>query len=270
MTTKTIAFHSSRGGTGKTVIATNLATIWAKKGLKIALLDLDFRAPSLAGTFSKAIKKQPKYWLNDFISGRCKIEQALIDVTSAYGLKGKLFLGLANPSIEAIRNTMDKSLAWEVSAIKRLFSMRKTLFKEMNMDYIILDTSPGLQYSSTNAVVSSDIAIIVTTNDEVDLIGSKNLIENLYIELDKKPIVLINKIFPETQLTTNKIEKEIINKIEKQLKSPIVAAILCYCDVLQAKRTAILAIEKPNHPFVKNLETMAKTLFLTNKLNLED
>ncbi len=58
--TKTLAFHSSRGGTGKTVIATNLATIWAKKGLKIALLDLDFRAPSLAGTFSKAIKKQPK------------------------------------------------------------------------------------------------------------------------------------------------------------------------------------------------------------------
>ena len=268
MTTKIIAFHSSRGGTGKTVIATNLATIWAKKGLKIALLDLDFRAPSLAGAFSKAIKKQPDYWLNDFISGRCKIEQALIDVTSVYGLKGKLFLGLANPSIEAIRDTMDKSRAWEVSAVKRLFSMRKTLFKEMDMDYIILDTSPGLQYSSINAVVSSDIAIIVTTNDEVDLKGSKNLIENLYIELDKKPVVLINKIFPETQTPTKTTEKEIINKIEKQLKSPIVAAILCYCDVLQAKRTTNLAIEKPNHPFIKNIETIAKTLFLTNKLKL--
>ncbi|MCW3997823.1 MAG: AAA family ATPase [Candidatus Bathyarchaeota archaeon] len=270
MTTKTLAFHSSRGGTGKTVIATNLATIWANKGLKIALLDLDFRAPSLAGAFSKAIKKQPKYWLNDFISGRCKIEQTLIDVSSTYRLKGKLYLGLANPSIEAIRSTMDKSRAWEVSAVKRLFSMRKTLFKEMNIDYIILDTSPGLQYSSINAVVSSDISIIVTTNDEVDLKGSENLIENLYLELDKKPVVLINKVLPETQLHTNKTEKELINKIENQLKSPIIAAILCYCDVLQAKRTSILAIEKPNHAFVKNLETIAKTLFLTNKLNFEE
>ena len=270
MTTKTLAFHSSRGGTGKTVIATNLAAIWAKKGLKIALLDLDFRAPSLAGAFSNAIEKQPKYWLNDFISGRCKIEQTLIDVTNFYGLKGKFFLGLANPSIEAIRNTIDKSRSWEVSAVKRLFSMRKTLFKKFNMDYIILDTSPGLQYSSINAVVSSDIAIIVTTNDEVDLKGSKNLIENLYIELDKKPVVLINKIFPETQTQIKDTEKEIIKKIEKQLKSPIITSMLCYCDVLQAKRTSIIAIEKPKHPFVKNLEMMAKTLFLANKLNIEE
>jgi hypothetical protein len=83
-------------------------------------------------------------------------------------------------------------------------------------------------------------------------------------------MVLINKVFPETQTPKNKIEKEIISKIEKQLKSPIIAAILCYCDVLQAKRTSILAIEKPNHPFVKNLETIAKTLFLTDKLNFKE
>lgn len=270
MTLKTIAFHSSRGGTGKTVIATNLATIWAKKGLRIALLDLDFRAPSLAGAFSKVITNSPKYWLNDYISGRCKIEEALIDITSAYKFKGKLFLGLANPSIEAIRSTMDKSRSWEVSAVKRLFSMREKLSKKMNIDYIIFDTSPGLQYSSVNAVVSSDTAIIVTTNDEVDLEGSKNLIENLYMELDKKPVILINKIFPQTNQAAKNTEKEVINKIERQLKSPIVASILCYCDVLQAKRTSILAIEKPNHPFIKDLDTIAKTLFLTNKLNLDE
>jgi septum site-determining protein MinD len=270
MTTKVIAFHSSRGGTGKTVIASNLAVIWAKKGLKVALLDLDFRAPSIAGAFSKALKKQPDCWLNDFISGRCKIEKALIDVTNTYSLKGKLFLGLSNPSIEAIQSTMDKSRSWEVSAVKRLFSIRDTLFKKMKMDYIILDTSPGLQYSSVNAVVSSDTAIIVSTNDELDLNGSKNLIENLYVELDKKPVVLVNKIFPETQTSTKITKKEIINKIEKQLKSPVVAAMLCYCDVLQAKRSTILAMEKPNHPFIKNLETIAKTLFLTNKLNFEE
>ena len=138
------------------------------------------------------------------------------------------------------------------------------------MDYIILDTSPGLQYSSINAVVSSDIAIIVTTNDEIDLKGSENLIKDLYIELDKKPVVLINKIFPETNSSIKTTEKKIINKIEKQLKSPVLAAILCYCEVLNAKRTKILAIEKPNHPFIKNLETIAKTLFLTNKLNFEE
>lgn len=269
MTTKTLTFHSSRGGTGKTVIATNLAAIWAKKGLKIALLDFDFRAPSLAGGFSKVIKEMPNCWLNDYISGRCKINQSLIDVSGIFGLKGELHIGLANPSIEAIRNTMDKSRAWEVSAVKRLFSMRKTLFKEMKIDYIILDTSPGLQYSSINAVVSSDISIIITTNDEVDLLGTKRLIEELYLELEKNPIVLINKIFPETRLLTEQNQKKLISEIENQLESPIITTIPCYCEVLRAKRTSIIAIEKPNHPFTKNLEKIAKTLFLADKIMLE-
>lgn len=260
MTGKTIAIHSSRGGTGKTVLATNLATIWAQKGRNVAILDLDFRAPSLAGVFSKVITKPNECWLNDFLSGRCKIEQALINITQTLGLKGKLLLGLANPSIEAIRNTIDRSRSWEVTAVKKLFSLRSTLINKMGVDYIILDTSPGVQYSSINAIVSSDISIIVSTNDNVDLDGLKNLIKDLYSELGKKPLVLINKIFPETHLLSNENEEEEIIQIEKQLGSSIIGAIPCYCDVLRAKRTSILAIEKPNHSFIKKLERIAKTL----------
>lgn len=260
MSKKTITIHSSRGGTGKTVLATNLAVILAKKGQKVALFDLDFRAPSLDGVFSNIIKKPTDYWLNDFLSGQCKINQILNDVTTQLGLKGKLLIGLANPSIEAIRNTIDKSRSWEVTVVKRLFSMRKTLFKDFNTDYIILDTSPGMQYSSINAAVSSDISIIVSTNDEVDLKGLKNLINDLYLELDKKTLVLINKIFPETIYTTQKNEKEEIEKIEEQLESAIIGVIPCYCDVLQAKRSTIMVLEKPNHPFTKKLEDIAKIL----------
>ena len=58
---RVISIHSSRGGTGKTVIATNLAAIYANKGLNVALLDLDFRAPTLAAVFSKTIKRPIKH-----------------------------------------------------------------------------------------------------------------------------------------------------------------------------------------------------------------
>jgi len=65
MTGKTIAIHSCRGGTGKSVIAANLAIILARKGLDIALLDLDFRAPSLAASLSKDDTGLVKWRLND-------------------------------------------------------------------------------------------------------------------------------------------------------------------------------------------------------------
>ena len=116
------------------------------KGLNVALLDLDFRAPSLATVFSKGIRDPVRHWLNDFLDGRCTVEQALINVSEAYGLKGRLLIGLANPAIEAIRNTMEKSRAWEVTAVKKLFSLRSTLFNDMNIDCCIFDTSPGVQY----------------------------------------------------------------------------------------------------------------------------
>ena len=61
---KVIALHSSRGGTGKTTIATNLAVDYAREGMNVALLDLDFRAPSLFGVFSNTLKKSMRYWRN--------------------------------------------------------------------------------------------------------------------------------------------------------------------------------------------------------------
>jgi MinD-like ATPase involved in chromosome partitioning or flagellar assembly len=46
-----ITVHSYKGGTGKTLFSVNLAISLAKRGRKVCLLDLDFRAPSLNAIF---------------------------------------------------------------------------------------------------------------------------------------------------------------------------------------------------------------------------
>jgi MinD-like ATPase involved in chromosome partitioning or flagellar assembly len=270
MRKKAMSIHSSRGGTGKTVIAANLAAIYAIKGLNVALLDLDFCAPSLVDVFSKGIREPVGYWLNDFLDGRCKAEQALTDASEAYGLKGKLLLGLANPAIEAIRNTMEKSRAWEVTAVKRLFSLRSALFDDMDIDCCIIDTSPGVQYTSINAVVSSDISVVVATLDSLELKGLKNMLAELYDAFAKRTVVLINKVFPETRVWSSEKQKSMVSKMEKVLKHPIIGVIPCYCDVLQAKRTSLLAVDKPHHPFLRNLEEIAEKLGSINEKNAEE
>ena len=45
--TRSIAFHSYKGGTGKSTIGSNMAALMAMRGLKVVLLDLDVYAPSL-------------------------------------------------------------------------------------------------------------------------------------------------------------------------------------------------------------------------------
>jgi septum site-determining protein MinD len=253
---KTISIHSSRGGTGKTVIATNLACVLANRGFNVALLDFDFRAPSLVIIFSKALNSPVKYWLNDFLNGRCKEVQVLIDISNFYNLKGKLQVGLANPSVEAINNLTQKSQAWETTAVKKLFSLLSSLNSDMGIDYCIFDTSPGVQYSSVNALASSDVCVIIMNSDLVDLTGTKNMLKDIFDILDKKTVIILNKFSPENRVVPNK-ESDFAFKIEEILKHPVISKIPCYCDVLQAQRMALLAIERPDHPFVRKLEEVA-------------
>ena len=250
---KTLSIHSSRGGTGKTVVATNIAVVLANRGCNVALLDMDFRAPSLSMVFSKQLDQPVKYWLNDYLENRCTPRQAVIELPKT-SLKGNLFLSLANPAIEAITSIMEKSREWEVSALKKIFSLRAFLFDELNIDYCIFDTSPGVQYSSVNAAVASDVSIVVTTLDLLDIDGVKRLILDLYDSVAKKTLVLLNKVYPETCPWSANKQRELIRITESALGHQVIGIIPCYCQVLQAGRVSFLAEERPFHPFLKNLD----------------
>src|SRR5918911_2049993 len=105
-----IAFHSYKGGTGKTTIAANLAALLAKRGYRVFLLDLDVYAPSLQAYFDM----EPAKWINDFLWNNAKVEEILMDLTSTVLPRsgstndgngsssggGKLYVGFCNPKKE--------------------------------------------------------------------------------------------------------------------------------------------------------------------------
>lgn len=257
---KVIATHSSRGGTGKTTLATNLAITYLNKGLNVALLDLDFRAPSIFNLFSKKVQLPVTKWLNDFMLDKCELEEALVDVAAEFGSSGKLLLGLANPSLEAIRSLTGRSRAWEVSAAKKLFSIRTTLFDDYHIDCCILDTSPGIHYTSINSVVSSDVTLVVATLNPVDIEGVKNMLTEFYEEFEKKAVILINKTFPQTRFWSESERNNLVDQMETALGHKVIGTIPCYCDVLETNSGSFLVVEQPHHPFVKDLQEVAKKL----------
>lgn len=248
---KIIAVHSYKGGTGKTLMAINLATALVQRGKKVCLLDLDFRAPSL---YAALQADGSEYWLNDYLNGVCEIKRVLVDSTEKSGLNGgRLLLGLANPNTEAIRDMTAKDRKWEMRALGRLLALKNSLLNDMELDYIIFDTSPGLQYSSINAIVSADIILVVTTQDTSDVLGTRRMVQELYDLFDKKAALLLNK----TLLRTTSVEKEmkeIAGQYEKTYNLPVMQVIPCFCDVLKAGGTFIFSKEKPDHPFTKILE----------------
>lgn len=251
---KIIAVHSYKGGTGKTLMAINLATTFVAHGKKVGLLDLDFRAPSL---YAALKTNGAEYWLNDYLNGVCEIKRTMTDLTEKYGFNGgRLLVSLANPNTEAIRDMSAKDRKWEMRALGRLLALKNSFLNDMELDYVIFDTSPGLQYSSINAIVSADVVLVVTTQDTSDVQGTRRMIKELYELFDKKATLLLNK----TLIGTASFEKE-KNEIAKQYEEtynlPMLEVVPCFCDVLKAGGTFIFSKEKPDHPFTKILEEIA-------------
>ena len=240
-----LTFHSYKGGTGKTLLSINLAAILANSGQRVCLLDLDFSAPSLHAIFKNV---ETEYWMNDYLNRACEIDKVLKDCDSNCVAKGRLFVGLANPSSEAIRDISSKNRRWAMEALGRLLSLKDSLLEGLHFDYVILDTSPGLQYSSINAVVSADAVFVVTTLDRSDMEGTQRMTQGLYRLFNRKTRVILNKV-PYDFLPLEKLERKL-----ESLQLPIIGAIPCSCDILVAKGEYFFASKKPSHVFTRTLQ----------------
>jgi len=253
---KIVAVHSYKGGTGKTLLSLNLAVLYANRGKNVCLLDLDFRAPSLHSILKV---KNAEYWVNDYLNGVYDIKKVLVDLSKTHAKRGRLLVGLANPSTEAIREMSAKDRKWEMKALGRLLSLKNSLLNDMEIDYIIFDTSPGLQYSSINAIVSADIVLVVSGMDISDIKGTQRMIDELYDLFEKKTGLIMNKIFADF-LSTKGHRQDLAKKLMNNSNLPIVDMIPCFCDILRTGGTKLFANEDPDHPFVKILNRIATTV----------
>src|SRR3990170_7129205 len=206
---KIVTVHSYKGGTGKSLVSINLAVTFAKQGKRVCLLDLDFRAPSL---FAMLQVENVHCWLNDYLNGTCEIGKVLVDLSHRIQSDDKLFVCLANPAIEAIRDMSAKERKWEVRALRKLMSLKDASLDEKGFDYLIFDTSPGVQYSSMNSIMIADFVVVVTTGDRSDVDGTRRMVRELYNLFEKKTGLVLNKVLDAASLSKRQ-------EMDKKVKS---------------------------------------------------
>jgi MinD-like ATPase involved in chromosome partitioning or flagellar assembly len=257
-----IAVHSYKGGTGKTSLSVNLAATFAKRGKKVAIFDLDFRAPSL---FAILKASNVRKYFNDYLNNSCEINEVLMDLSPRISGEGKFMVGFANPSTEAIRDMSSKDRKWEMRALGKLLDLKDSLFNQENFDYVFFDTSPGLQYSSINAIVAANFVVIPTTGDHSDVQGTKKMLLELYNLFEKKTGLVLNKVL-DTSYRANRSELE--QQFLTDYRAPLLGVIPCFCEVLRAEGDYIFPEDKPNHPLTKILLEIAENLEKKQKNSL--
>jgi septum site-determining protein MinD len=129
----------------------------------------------------------------------------------------------------------------------------------MGFDYLICDTSPGLQYSSINAIVSADVVLVISGMDISDIRGTQRMIDELYDLFEKKTGLIMNKVFAETLLSKSQ-RSDLAKQLMNNANLPLIEMIPCFCDILKTGGTNIFATENPEHPFIKTLDKVATSI----------
>ena len=90
---KIISVHSFRGGTGKSNTTANVAALLAMDGSRVGVVDTDIASPGIHVLFNLD-ETEMVHSLNDYLWGKCAIEEAAHDVTGHVGgeIKGQIFL----------------------------------------------------------------------------------------------------------------------------------------------------------------------------------
>ena len=205
--------HSYRGGTGKTLLATNLAGAYAKNE-KVCLLDYDFSAPSLHGSLKVPT---PDFWINDVLNDDCEIEDAITE------FQPNIYVGMANPEAEAIRDIVGKSRSWQTEALQKTVNIKETL-SEMDFGKLIFDTPPGLAYSAINAVIASDVIALVMRLESIDILGTKETMKGVYDLLEKPTFIVVNMVLPAQKAA-------LASSLENIFPDQPIVYVPCLCDV---------------------------------------
>jgi MinD-like ATPase involved in chromosome partitioning or flagellar assembly len=185
-----ISVHSFRGGTGKSNTTANLAALLAADGKRIGIVDTDIQSPGIHVLFG-VDPSQVKYSLNDFLWGKCEIGQAAYDMSDREGIKlpGKLYLIPSSVKTGDIARVLH--YGYDVNLLREGF---KKLIDELNLQYLFIDTHPGLNEETLLSIALSDILMIILRPDQQDYQGTAVTVEvSGHLEVPKIFLV-VNKI----------------------------------------------------------------------------
>ncbi len=277
---KCISFHSYKGGTGKTTIATNFSFLLASKGYSVYLLDLDFYAPSLYSYFDI----EPNLWINDYLMGNASIDDIMVDVKPYLKpeFKGELYLGFSKGGKEDIyklEGNLHSDKEQKLKQFRNFISMREEILVGREADFIIMDTSPGIRYWSINSIVVSDIVLLTLKMGDLDLKGTIKMINEIYSSLIESGSIcklLLNRVsgycIPshkndapefETNLESQylqKVTKMVNDTLSGSVKVDTLAEIPCYCDIQFREREFLTVSELPNHPFSIKIDDLVEKI----------
>jgi MinD-like ATPase involved in chromosome partitioning or flagellar assembly len=251
---KIVSIHSFRGGTGKSNTTANLAAQAAVLGKRVAIVDTDIQSPGIHVLFGldEAIMG---HTLNEYLRGECDI-QAVAHAVGGGGEGGAGVRQLVKQSLWLIPSSINGK---EISRVIKtgydvglLNKVLNSLLKELKLDYLFIDTHPGLNEETLLSIAISDVLVVILRPDQQDFQGTAVTVDiargldvpNLFLVVNK---ALTRYNFDEMKAT-----------IEKTYKAPVAGILPLTEDMADLGSADVFSLRYPDHPWSKTLRDISK------------
>lgn len=247
---KIISVHSFRGGTGKSNTTANLSALLAMEGYRIGVVDTDIQSPGIHVLFGMS-EEQMTRSLNDYLWGKCEIEETAYDVTAKLGtaVKGQIYLVPSSIKAGEIARVLREG--YDVGLLNEGF---RNLIDALNLDVLMIDTHPGLNEETLLSIAISDALIVIMRPDQQDYQGT-----GVTVEVARKLevpclLLLVNKVPQVFDSAEVKARVERIYNCE-------VATVLPHSDELMALASSgLFCLRYPDHVVTNELKRVAARL----------
>ena len=247
---KIISVHSFRGGTGKSNTTANLSALLGLQGKRVCVIDTDIQSPGIHVLYGLDGEKISTS-LNDFLWHGRAIEDVAIDVTPTVVEEqaGKIYLIPSSIKPGEISRVMREGYD-----ARQLTEGFRRLLTQLKLDYLLIDTHPGLGEETLLSLVISNTLIIVLRPDQQDYEGT-GITVRIAQELKVPNILLLVNKAPAS------LEPAALAEKVKQAYGCEVSAVLPHSDeMMELASRGIFSIEHPTHAITQRYREVAALL----------
>ena len=192
-----------------------------------------------------------KYTLNDYLWGTCAIEDAAYDVSSdaVKQNNGSVFLLPSSSVASDITRILHEG--YDVRLLKSGF---RNLIKALNLDYILVDTHPGLNQETLLAIAISNILVVILRPDRQDFQGTAVMVDLARKLKVPKILMVVNRVLQNLDFDS------VRQQIEAKYGVPVVGILPNSDEMMQLASSTVFYLRYPDHPLTQEIKTIAQAV----------
>ena len=248
--TTVVSVHSFRGGTGKSNTTANVAATLAAGGARVAVIDTDIQSPGIHTLFG--FDQNLQNTLDDYLWGKIAIADAVHDVTDRIGDNphgGTLFLVPASMAPSDIARILRDG--YDVVRLNEGF---RDLAEELDLDYLLIDTHPGLNEETMLSITVSDVLLLLLRPDKQDFQGTAVTVDIARRLAVPNLVLVLNKVPDTVDLD------DLLMQMEEAYSAPTAGILPLSTQMVVNASGGLFSLTHPDHPWSQGVRRIAASL----------